>query len=173
MSKNEITRRQLLAAAMSGVTVLSLPASTQSAEIIALDNSALKIGMFYTAWWDEQDRFHSWQQLHGPNQSVPVLGNYGAGDPKIIRRQYEMMRECGIDFLIFDDTNSIFVDDSIVDHNIKAWFDFMDSLPPQERLWLCIAFGGELNQHNNSKSFYEAADYLYTTYAQRPSVLTW
>jgi hypothetical protein len=129
----------------------------------------VKVGMFYTAWWEEQDRFKHWFRLKGPNQSTPVLGHYSAGDPKIIRRHYEMMRECGVDFLIFDDSNGVFVDDRIVDNNIRAWFDFMDALPAQERIWLCIAFGGELNQHKDPRAFREAADYLYATYAHRPS----
>ena len=168
MSQHKVTRRQLLTQ-MILLSAATLPAKAEKGVSPTSSSTTLKVGMFYTAWWDEQDRFRSWQRLHGPNQSVPVLGNYSAGDPQVIRRQYEMMRECGIDFLILDDTNTIFVDDSIVDPNIKAWFDFMDALPPKERIWLCTAFGGELNQHSDPKSFHAAADYLYTNYANRPS----
>lgn len=168
IDKQMMTRRRFVSKSVSAAAALSLSRFTFAKELPQVLTGP-RIGMFYTSWWDERDRFGSWKRLHGPNQSTPVLGNYGAGDPKLIRRHYEMMRECGVDFLIFDDTNGIFVDDSIVDHNIKAWFDFMDKVPPKERIWLCIAFGGELNQHSNRKSFYDAADYLYKTYANRPS----
>lgn len=125
--------------------------------------------MWYTPWWDATDRFGHWAGARDSHTGLPILGSYSSNDPVIIRAQYQAMRECGVDFIILDDTNTIFVDNSIVDHSIRAWFDFMDALPPDERLPLCIAFGGELNQHNCPQCFYDAADYLWKTYAQRPS----
>ncbi len=130
-----------------------------------------RIGVWYTTWWDVTDRHLHWKDARDRVKKLPSLGIYTSYDPRIIRTQYEQMKECGIDFVIFDDTNTIFVDDGIVDRTIRAWFDFMDALVPSERLKLCVAFGGELNQHQNKEGFLVAADYLWKSYAGRPSYL--
>jgi hypothetical protein len=127
------------------------------------------IGMWYTPWWDQSDQFGHWAGARASGRPMPAQANYSSGDTAVIRRQYEAMRGCGVNFIIMDDTNTLFVDNSIINHNIKAWFDFMDALPPGERLPICIAFGGELNQHSCVKCFHDAADYIWDTYAQRPS----
>ena len=40
------------------------------------------------------------------------------------------MQECGIEFLVMDDTNCVWVDNSRIDGLIRTWFDFMDAKPP-------------------------------------------
>lgn len=128
-----------------------------------------QIGVFYTAWWDEEDKFKHWSDARDRVKMTPTLGHYSGNDPIVIRAQYRAMRECGVDFVVMDDTNTLFVDDGIINRNIRAWFDFMDALPADQRLPICIAFGGELNQHADRDSFLKAADSLWQQFAQRPS----
>jgi len=79
------------------------------------------------------------------------------------------MQECGIEFLVMDDTNCVWVDNSRIDGLIRTWFDFMDAKPAEERIPIAIAAGGELNKHNRREAWTEAVEYLWQTYASRPS----
>jgi hypothetical protein len=65
----------------------------------------------------------------------------------------------------------VWVDNSRSDGLIRTWFDFMDAKPAQERIPIAIAAGGELNQHNRRDAWTEAVEYLWQTYARRPSYM--
>jgi hypothetical protein len=56
-----------------------------------------------------------------------------------------------------------------IDGLIRTWFEFMNAKPAQERIPIAIAAGGELNQHNRRDTWLEAVDYLWQTFASRPS----
>lgn len=122
------------------------------------------IGLWYTAWWTEDDQFHHWGQCH----RVPVLGRYGAGDPKIIKAHYEQFRDLGIDFLIMDDTNGCGADAGRINDNIRAWFEFMDRQPAESRIPICIGSGGEMRAAG-APAQKRAADYYWSNWAGRPS----
>ncbi len=143
----------------------SIPASSPLSKPVLKPS---RVGVWYTAWWDSHDQFGHWKSVRNQN-ALPTLGKYTARDTKTIRAQYNAMREAGVTFVIFDDTNTLFVDNSVIDHTILAWYDFMDALPEADRLELCVAFGGELNQHKNKAGHQEASDYLFRTFANRPS----
>ena len=100
---------------------------------------------------------------------LPIGGFYDMEDRKTFNRQIKEMRACGINFIVFDDTNCVHVNDGQIDRRITTWFDYMDALPQKERLLLCIAPGGELNVHNNRQGWLESVNYLYDQYANRPS----
>jgi hypothetical protein len=59
----------------------------------------------------------------------------------------------------------------MIDKNIRAWYDYMDKKPEEEQLKLAIAAGGELNQHSSKETWPTAVDFLWNTYAKRPSQL--
>jgi hypothetical protein len=127
------------------------------------------IGMWYEPNYDAADKFGHWASGRDNHSGTPVFGNYSGNDPTVIRSQYQAMRECGVNFVILNDDQTIFAEEGITDRNIRAWFDFMDALPADQRLPLCLSFGGELNSHSDKGAFLEAADYIWKSYAQRPS----
>jgi hypothetical protein len=129
------------------------------------------VGTWYITFFTAKDEFHHWADVNKRRGAMPLGGTYSAGDPAVIERQWRELREAGIDWLLMDDTNTVFVDNRAIDQNIRAWFDFMDARPEAERIPIAIAAGGELNQHGNRESWTSAVDYLWKTYAQRPSYL--
>lgn len=130
-----------------------------------------RVGAWYIPFWTTGDEFGHWRAVAARGAAMPVGGRYAASDPKVIERQWREMRACGLDFLVMDHTNTVFVDNRLIDNNIRAWYDFMDGRPASERIPIAIAAGGELNQHNNRQAWLDAADYLWKTYARRPSYL--
>ena len=171
-----LTRRRLLQAAMGSAASSALwgtsaradidPNPTPGPAIPAMgEGYPVKIGVWYTPYWNGEEDPAQWTL----EIKLPLLGRYTARNPKIIAQHHRMIKDFGGDFLIFDQTNTIFVDNSRLDHTVRAWYDAMDALPAKDRLELCIAFGGELNQHHNKETFFGAGDYLYKTYAGRPS----
>lgn len=127
------------------------------------------IGVWYLPEYDAADKFGHWSSDRDNHSGTPALGNYSSNGPAVIRSQYQAMRECGVNFIIMNDNQTLFTEDGITDRNIRAWFDFMDALPAEQRLPLCLSFGGELNSRSDRAAFLEAADYLWKAYAQRPS----
>lgn len=123
-----------------------------------------QVGLWYTAWWTKDDRFHHWDHCH----RLPVGGPYTAGDPAVIARHYAQFRDMGIDFLIMDDTNDAGNDGGLINDNIRAWFDFMDRQPPAARIPICIGGGGEMRAEGRPGQ-QRAADFYWTAWAQRPS----
>jgi hypothetical protein len=96
------------------------------------------------------------------------MGRYTAGDPAVIAAHYAQFRDMGIDFLIMDDTNGVGNDGGRINDNIRAWFDFMDRKPPEERIPICIGGGGEMRAEGRPGQ-QRAADDYWTHWAQRPS----
>ena len=130
-----------------------------------------EVGAWYITMYTKNDEFGHWAMIENRGGVMPTIGRFGAGDPAIIAAEYAKMRDCGISFLVMDDTNTIGVDSGLIEANIKAWYDFMDAKPAGERIPIAIALGGELNQHNNRPAWLGAVDYVWSTYANRPSYL--
>lgn len=122
------------------------------------------IGMWYTVWWTKDDQFHHWSDC----TRLPIGGAYGAGEPEVIARQYALLRDCGVDFLIMDDTNGYGNDGGRIAANIRAWFDFMDAKPAAERIPICIGGGAEMRD-TGAKEQQKAADFYWQNWAQHPS----
>ncbi|MEN6357052.1 MAG: stalk domain-containing protein [Armatimonadota bacterium] len=143
-----------------------------SVEPIAGSDATKKVGVWYiTSFYPKGQGPYHWDDVVARGADMPLGGPYILSDPDVIKRQISQMHECGIDFILMDDTNTVWVDNSLVDKNIRAWFDYMDKLPGDERIPIAIASGGELNQHTDKNSWLKAVDYLYDTYAKRPSYL--
>lgn len=123
-----------------------------------------KLGMWVTVWWTRDDKYHHWSGCH----RLPRRGVYGAGEPEVIREQYDRFRDLGVDFLIMDDTNGVGNDGGCINDNIRAWFDFMDARPAGERIPICIGGGGEMRDAGAAGQK-RAADYYWSHYARRPS----
>ncbi len=121
-------------------------------------------GLWYTAWWTQDDRYQHWSHCH----RLPLRGKYTAGDPAVIAAHYAQFRDLGVDFLIMDDTNIIGADGGRIKDNIRAWFDFMDAKPAAERIPICIAGGGEMRSEGKAGQK-RAADFYWSTWARRPS----
>ncbi|HOW70148.1 MAG TPA: hypothetical protein PKY77_06050 [Phycisphaerae bacterium] len=122
------------------------------------------IGMWYTVWWTQDNRYHHWTHCH----VFPARGWYTAGDPKVIADHYAQLRDIGVDFLVLDDTNCIGNDGGRINDNIRAWFDFMDARPPVERIPMCIGSGGEMRAQGRTGQ-QRAADFYANHWARRPS----
>lgn len=128
------------------------------------------IGIFYIPFWTLKDeKPQHWDTVKAWKHPFPLGGKYDCEDPKIIERQIKAMKDCGIQFIVFDDTNCVLVDNGQIDRRISTWFDWMDKQPEQERLGLVICPGGELNEHKNRESWSIAVNFLYDKYAGRPS----
>lgn len=125
------------------------------------------ITVFYSAGFDNQH----WRAVRDRGGALPLGGPESSADPVVMERQFCQMQECGIEFLVMDDTNCVWVDNSRIDGLIRTWFDFMDSKPAQERIPIAIAAGGELNQHNRREAWTKAVEYLWQTFAARPSYM--
>lgn len=148
------------------------PASRRSAGSAAAAAAGKRqVGVWYITIWDRKDEFKHWQSVAARGAAMPSGGPYSADDPEVIARQWRQMRECGVDFLVLDDTNTVHVDNNGIDRSIRAWFDFMDAKPAASRIPIAVVAGGELNQHNKRRAWREAVDYLWQTYARRPSYL--
>ncbi len=125
------------------------------------------ITLFYSAGFGNVH----WDAVRRRGGALPMNGPESSEDPAVMERQYRQMRQCGIDFLVMDDTNCVYVDDRRIDALIRTWFDFMEAKPPARRIPIAIAAGGELNQHNKRDAWLEAVDYLWRTFARRPAYL--
>src|ERR1041385_1050254 len=173
-ARRPLPSRSMRSAALDRVAPATLPAAIAvlSAILSAGPRAAAdpgdevrpRIGLWYTVWWTEDDRFHHWVNCH----RFPVRGRYSAGDPKVIEEHYGRLREMGVDFLILDDTNGHDNDGGAIRENIRAWFEFMDSRPPSERIPLSIGGGGEMRSGGAALQA-QAAGVVWETLARRPS----
>ncbi len=149
------------------LAVLGLAAGAHGAPTSKRQVGVWYITVFYSAGFENSH----WAEVRSRGQALPIGGPESSADPKVMERQYRQMRECGVDFIVMDDTNCVWVDNSRIDGLIKAWFDFMDAKPARSRIPIAIAAGGELNQHSKRDAWLEAVDYLWKTFASRPSYL--
>jgi hypothetical protein len=122
------------------------------------------IGMWLTVWWTADDQFRHWVNCN----VFPARGRYTSGDPDVIREHDAILRDIGVNFLIMDDTNVAGVDGGRINDNIRAWFDYMDTLPPEKRIPICIGGGGEMRAEGGPGQS-RAADFYWKAWAQRPS----
>lgn len=132
------------------------------------DNS---VGVWYHPFYTlKDDGINDWKihviDWHHP---LPEDGMYDCEDEATIRKQVQEMRDVGINFIVFDNTNTVGVNNGWLERRVKAWFDFMDKQPEKDRLALVMAPGGELNVHENRERWLEVVNYLFDTYAKRPS----
>jgi hypothetical protein len=123
-----------------------------------------KFGLWLTVWWTQDDQFHHWTNCH----RFPSRGRYTSGDPAVIADQYRQFRDLGVEFIIMDDTNGYGNDGGRIAANIRAWFEFMDGLPVNERIPICIGGGGEMRS-GGAASQKQAANFYWNSWAQRPS----
>lgn len=151
----------LVPACLVAVMLAPAPGSAQ----LAIDKDLKPaIGMWYTAWWTQDDQYHHWRHCH----VFPSRGWYTAGDPRTIADHYAQLRDMGVDFLVLDDTNCIGNDGGRINDNIRAWFDFMNAKPAAERIPMCIGSGGEMRAEGRAGQ-QRAAGFYFTHWAQRPS----
>lgn len=129
-----------------------------------------RMAMWYTSWYQDGPFGRYWLPVRTQAFLTPTLGHYDSAKPEIIQQHYEWMLKCGVDLIVFDDTNWVWVDDRRIDRVITAWFDFMDARPEGERLPLTMAIGGMLNQHNNREGWLNEVAYISETYIDRPSM---
>lgn len=123
-----------------------------------------RFGLWYTAWWTQDDQFRHWVNCH----RLPVRGRYTAGDPAVIADHFALFKDLGVDFLIMDDTNCAGNDGGRINDNIKAWFEFMDARPATERIPICIGSGGEM-RGEGAVGQSRAAEFHFQAWAKRPS----
>jgi hypothetical protein len=56
----------------------------------------IKTGIYYFTWYNEQ----RWKEA--PVRDAPLVGQYDSSDPSIISWQLDLIRYCGIDYVIFE-----------------------------------------------------------------------
>jgi hypothetical protein len=56
---------------------------------------SIKTGIYYFTWYNEQ----RWNEV--PATDTPILGQYDSADPSVISWQLDLIRYCGIDYVIF------------------------------------------------------------------------
>ena len=135
------------------------------------DRESRQVGVWVMTMLDQKDKFGHWADIGRRKGAMPIGGPFSCSDPAEVEREYSAIRKAGISYVLLDDTNTTMVDDGLIDKSVKAWFDYSDRQPANQRLQIAIAAGGELNQHSSPKLWHEAVDYLYKTFANRPSYL--
>ena len=160
--------RMLGRAAAWGVLIMAGDAAAVGAPAVGTQPAGVvrrpALGLWYTVWWTKDDQFNHWSECN----RFPTRGRYGAGEPEVIADHYAQFRDLGIDFLIMDDTNGIGNDAGRINDNIRAWFDFMDRLPVEARIPICIGGGGEMRD-GGAPAQQRAADWYFEHWAGRPS----
>ena len=142
-------------------------------DVMAADgqDGSRQVGVWVMTFFDKADKFHHWSDVKRRHAAMPVGGPFSCSDPTEIAKEYAAIRNAGIDYVLLDDTNTLYVDDGLIDKAVQAWFDYSDKQPANQRLQIAIAAGGELNQHEDPKSWTAAVNDLFKRYAQRPSYL--
>lgn len=130
-----------------------------------------QIGIWYTVWWDDKPPYDShWDEW---TRYTPIIGEYSAGDPEVIRRHMEWIKAAGIDYVILDDTNGHFADGGNIAKNIDVIFDVVESMPEGTAPYLAVAIGGALWLQNSILDHRLEANIIYNKYAHRPSYYHW
>lgn len=130
-----------------------------------------QVGVWIMTMFDKADKFGHWGDVVRRGGAMPIEGPTSGSDPVAVAKMYQDIRDAGIDYVLMDDTNTVFVDERLIDKAIEAWFDYGDKQPADKRLQIAIAAGGELNQHDNPYTWHKAVDYLFDKYANRPSAM--
>jgi hypothetical protein len=135
------------------------------------ERASRQVGVWVMTMFDRLDKFQHWSDVRWRKAAEPLEGAFSCSDPDYVARTYQAIRKAGIDYILLDDTNTLFVDDGLIDKAVKAWFDYADSQLGAQRIPIAIAAGGELNQHGNPDAWHQASAYLFQKYAYRMSYL--
>lgn len=74
-----------------------------------------KIGMWYCVWWDSKEKdpkHYEWHWVKETRVKPVKHGYYSTDDPVKLEDDFTYFNRIGIDFLILDDTNGHFSDES-------------------------------------------------------------
>ena len=122
---------------------------SQSADALATKSHeyySSKIGLWYTVWWDSQERDPVFYEHHwGKNTRVKPIkhGYYATDDPEKLQDDFRFFRRIGIDYLILDDTNGHYNDAGNIAKHIDACFATANQLG-DDAPKLCFAGGRPL-----------------------------
>ena len=109
-----------------------------------------QVGMWYTIWWDSQERDPVFYEHHWvKNTRVKPIkhGYYATDDPKKLDDDFRFFRRIGIDYLILDDTNGHYNDAGNLAAHIDACFAAANQLK-NDAPKLCFAGGRPLIDGN-------------------------
>jgi len=152
-------------------------AYTQGLFTVPVETKPL-LGCWYSVFWHEEgtlgyrhgisyEHWQDWVRLH------PTLGHYSSGDPKIINTYFDQMREIGVDFIILDDTNGIWIDElnrtgdrPEIDLNVRAIFEVADK---RGDIKVAMAIGGALWMRQDLELHKKEVEYVWMNFANRPS----
>ena len=84
-----------------------------------------KVGMWYTVWWDSEEKDIAHYQGHWINETrvKPIQhGYYATDDQQKLKDDYTYFTKIGIDYLILDDTNAHGADGGNIATHINACF---------------------------------------------------
>ena len=112
-----------------------------------------KIGMWYCVWWDSPERdpkYYEWHWVKETRVKPVKFGYYSTDDPVKLEDDFTYFNKIGVDFLILDDTNGHFSDESNTAAHIEACFKMASELGAENAPELCFAGGGPLLSGNTS-----------------------
>lgn len=136
------------------------------------------VGVWYSVFWHKPsalgvingtsyEHWSDWVRLH------PVLGQYSSGDPQVINVYFDQMKEIGVDFIILDYTNGIWIDEQgrtgdrpYMDLNVRSIFEVADT---RGDIKVAVAIGGALWMREDVSLHEREADYVWSEFAHRLS----
>ena len=125
-------RKRLVFCRMMFVLLLSMAAAgfcraqqADSKPAASREYYSSKVGMWFTVWWDSQQRDPVYCEHHWGKETrvKPVkYGYYAADDPEKLKNDFQFFHRIGIDYLILDDTNAHYNDGGNIAAHIDACF---------------------------------------------------
>ena len=105
------------------------------------------VGMWYTVWWDSQERDPHYYQHHWlkETRSKPLKhGYYASDDTNKIKDDFTFFHRIGIDYLLLDDTNNHAADSGNIASHINTIFKTVKSMGVGKAPKLSFAGGSPL-----------------------------
>lgn len=119
-----------------------------------------------------KNRWEDWHIDYLPESAPGVFAQYDSGDPAVIQFQLAQLADAGIDFVIFDATNTLHADNStILDRNIAIAHQIAlwNSDPDHRPIRYAIAVGG-INYSQDPQTFEQEVGEVWEIFANHPVV---
>lgn len=105
---------------------------TCSPHILICHPKSKQVGIWYQTWYNKD--FWSSYNI----QTQPLIGQYDSSDPNVIDRHIEVLESLGVDFVILDNTNNIYVDGGYILNNSLTFCQHLKN----HHLKFAVAIGG-------------------------------
>lgn len=123
-------------------------------------------------YYKQKNRWEGWNIRYVPESAPGNFAQYDSADPEVIRFQLQQLADAGINFLIFDETNGLHVDDNSIlgpnlafVHELDKWNDDPDN--PKIRYSVAI---GVVNYTHDIRDIEREAGEVWELFTNDPDV---